>query len=256
MKGMGMDDPLMFKEIAAGTDLLQLEPGMYAVNCMERLSGENTEYCRNRRLTPDMITAFFSGVLLPYFVHNINNLMVGVMGNIDLAGMFMPDMDKVAPKLNSARASTGSVVDFIRDISVTNAPLSNGEVPWEDMNRVITTLKAACGRSVSTDGLDGLKFNEGIPCRNPGSLLNTVKGMGGWCVLCMGGNGSMDGTVGEGRISLRWERPPGSGKSHMPGAESASGVLFITGEMASASEYRLVVENWTDYTGRVTLAFK
>ncbi len=256
MKGMGMDNPLLFKEIAPGTDLLQLEPGMYAVNCADRFTGENTESSINRRFTPDMITAYFSGVLLPYFVHNINNLMVGVMGNLDLAEMFMPEIEKVAPKLNAARAATGSVVDFIRDISAIHAPLSEVEVSWEDLNRVITTLKAACGRSVSTDGLDRLKLHKGIPCGNSGSLLNTVRGMGVWCVLCMGGNGSVEGTVNEGRITLCWNRPPGSGKSHMPGGESASEVLNITGGMAVSAGYRLIVENWTDSTGTVTLAFE
>ena len=250
-----MNNPSIFREIEQGNDLLQLEPGLYRLNCHENLISETCEAYSSCKLSPETLSAFFSGVLLPFFLHNINNLMVGVMGNLDLAGMFMPDMEKVAPKLEAARSATGSVVDFIRDISQPPSSLGTCEIAADDFRRVFTTLKAACGRSVSTEGLDKLDLRAGTPCSDPLSLLNVLWGMGVWSVLCMGGNGSLDGQLSENLISLSWKRPPEAGKSHMPGPEKAPSVLAITGRYAVSSGYRLMVENWCDSSGTVILAY-
>lgn len=251
-----MNKAPVFREIEAGSDLSALEPGFYTVGCSGRFPRETVDSCLGCGLPDGFASGCFMGLLLPYFLHNVNNLMVGVVGNLDLASMFMPEMEKVVPKLTSARAATGSVVDFIRDIALVPGPSSGNRVSRAELEDALTLIKAACGRSVSTEGLEALHRKEGISCRDPLQLLNVLRGMGAWCVMCMGGSGRLSGSTEENRLSLSWVKPRTAGRSHMPGADTAPGILCIAGGLAVSAGYRLVVENWTDMDGKVTLAFE
>lgn len=239
-----METPPAIQEIEPGRGISGLEPGMYAAGCMNRFSGR--EYIGSA-CSPETARCLFAGTLLPYYLHNLNNLMVGVMGNLDLAGMFMPDISRVEPKMNAARAATGSVVDFIRDISGSFSDSTRSDL----LQRVLTRIRAACGRSVSFLDLDPRGENW-LDTGSPELLEEVLTGMGTWCVLCLGGSGTIRGETAEGTFSLEWKKPS-SGSSHMPGREQAAEVLRITGSLCLSGGFVLAVEDWTDAGGRITL---
>jgi hypothetical protein len=194
-------------------------------------------------------------MLMPYFMHNVNNLMVGVMGNLDLADMFMPRIDKVEPKLTAARAATSSVVEFIRDISDTGGSESLDIFQDRDLQTTLLTLRAACGRSVSTEGIDSMSLQTGVPCADPRKIKSILNGLATWTVICLGGSGSVEGTASSSGISFRWKRPAGAGKPHMPGGEDAASIPVMAGGLSKAAGMVLVVEEWTESAGGVSLVF-
>ncbi len=105
----------LFSEHDSPVKYDQLTAGMHVYNCKDRFHIETVEeYMAIGDLSNStgFCNGAFLGALLPYYLHSANNLLVGVLGNLDLAGMFMPDTDKVKPKLAGARVATGSVVEF------------------------------------------------------------------------------------------------------------------------------------------------
>ncbi len=251
-----MSEEPLFTELPPGTGLELLKPGMYTACCSGMFDPDSVRKHMGSHLSPGCCNGCFTGVLIPYFMHNINNLMVGVMGNLDLAGMFMPDMARVEPKISAARSSTGSVVDFIRDVSGVFFPGDLTSLTNEDLQKTLLLLKAACGRSVASQGIDGMVLRESPVCSSPVAVLCTLRGMAAWCVLCLGGNGTIGGEVSGSLITLRWSRPEGSGRPHMPGGETAGDILALAGGMAASAGNVLVVNRWTDMAGEVTIAFK
>ncbi len=246
----------IFREIDSGSDYSLLSPGLYSIGCgsridfqeiAEKISGLSSFSCLNN---------CFCGILLPFFLHNMNNLLVGVTGNIDLAGMFMPDISRVETKIDAARTATGSLVEYIRDISQTMFVDSGNLLSNECLKRAMILLRAAAGRSVSTKGVEGMKLEESVPCTDLSSLQAALNGMVSWCVISVGGSGSIGGSIKDSVINFNWQRPPGAGLPAMPGVEHITSVISITGALAFRAGCILVVENWTDYSGGISLVIK
>jgi hypothetical protein len=98
-----------------------------------------------------MLARAMEGNLLPLFVHNVNNLMVGAMGNIDLATLFSRDPDKCQSKLKDASAAMRRLSEFMSDLGAVSQQLPDREAPadWADLQSVLTMGRLACGRSVN-----------------------------------------------------------------------------------------------------------
>ena len=249
-----MADPLMLRRVQPGFEPEDAPPAFYF--CSEdRIDLEAAGKIMGAGITGELADSLFSGVLLPYFMHNANNLLVGVMGNLDLAGMFMPDAERVEPKLNAARTATGSVVDYIRTVtsSITGNP---GDSSRGSLAAPLNMIRAASGRSVMSESLGNLTGENalyGVDC----SLLSTVvRGMGTWCLLCLGGNGELRGNTGSRCMELEWKRPESAGRSHMPGGESAADVMAVTAGLAVSGGMTVFLEKWTDTEGKVSIVFK
>jgi len=249
-----MNNPGVFAEIEPETDPGVLEPGMYTVGCAGRFHRETVDALMRCSVSAELVSGCVTGFLMPYYMHNLNNLLVGVVGNLDLAEMFMPHTEKVAFRISEAKASASSVTGFIRSVSETLSSAGRFFNPEESFDKAISMLRAACGRSVRCDDLENMKTT-GLLSSKDQPCLNTVMAAAGvWCVLCLGGNGSINGITGSGKITFIWEKPSTSGRMHMPGSENASLILAMAGGLAGSRGYRLIVENWTDFTGTVTIA--
>lgn len=98
-----------------------------------------------------IVARAMEGKLLPLFVHNVNNLMVGAMGNIDLATLFSRDSNKCQAKLKDASAAMRRLSDFMADLGAVSQPLPEPDSPadWSDLQMVLTMGRLACGRSVN-----------------------------------------------------------------------------------------------------------
>ena len=251
-----MTDSPQFLEIKSPVQYGELSPGMYSAGCPGRFDTDATGslmHCSAQCTKPGLFNGTFLGIMLPYYLHNTNNLMAGVLGNIDLAGMFLPNLEKVEPKIIAARSATDSVVSFFRDIAEAVPAESCVSVGKEEIEKCLVLLNAACGRSVNSQGLEGLDTHVSLNCEDPLKAVAALNGMVAWVVVSLGGSGRVYGSSSTGRLGLGWSRPAGSGLSYMPGKENSASILAVAGGLAASAGMALVVENWTEEGGEVSL---
>lgn len=251
------DKPLLL-EIESPVNYTQLAPGMYTVNCPGMFDPENSEnhfMCASLKGNEGIYNSAFIGMLMPYFVHNANNLMVGVMGNLDLADIFMPDTEKVGPKLSAARNATNNVVEFLRDLSDSFPSDDCTAFTGDDVERSLVLIRSACGRSVSFEGPESADLAATLPCGSAAKATAALSGIAAWVVVSLGGMGTISYFSGGGKLTFRWARPEGCGKSHMPGSGNGAAILSLAGGLAASAGLALVVENYTKNGGEVSLVF-
>ncbi len=254
-----MTDKKVFQEIESPVQYSELSPGMYTVNCPGKFnSDEILKFVECAAVSRDsgFYNGAFMGIMLPYYLHNANNLMVGVLGNLDLAGMFMPNMEKVGPKVTGARTATGIVVDYLRNIAEAIPSDECVSLGGDVIGKSLTLLKAACGRSVNSTGLDSIDLTETFNCLHPSMAAAALNGMAAWVVISLGGSGSVTGYSSSERIGLKWSRSEGSGLPYMPGRENSDSVIAAAGGMAIAGGMALVIQNWNNHGGEVSLVVK
>ncbi len=185
-----------------------------------------------------LLVRAMEGMLLPLFVHNVNNLMVGVMGNLDLAALFTADADKCGEKLEGASQAMHSLSDFMSDLGGLSGSLPDGESPatWDDLGTVCTMGRLACGRSVSLDV---------APATLPsGRIFEDGRGLGGRTLrlICsaimaaalqtLGGCGSigLSADTAEPSVRMQWKR--GSAEQIRTG-DSDSAVTALAAAMSA-----------------------
>ncbi len=254
-----MTDNPVFKEIEASEDYSLLSPGLYSVNCPGKFDSPVIQHliqCASSIGEPAFFNGTYVGMMLPYYFHNANNLMVGVMGNLDLADMFMPDTEKVKPKLAGARTATGSVVEYIRDISSSIPSSDTLSLDHDSVKKCLILLKAACGRSVNCEGLEEIDMSGAIDCTNPSCAFASFLGISAWAVLSLGGSGTVSGSFSDKKLSIKWARAEGMGLSYMPGAENVSSILASAAGLALSAGMIFVVENCTENCWEVSLVTK
>ncbi len=205
----------------------------------------------NQRMTANS----FVGLLLPYHIHNINNMLVGVLGNAELASMFLPDnVNRAIPKVRDAAESAGGVTRFLRDLSEATHPnlerAANSVSPLARLARFITL---ACGRSIDTTGLSVLNSMAVPDSRDPAAAYGALLGMATWSVLCLGGTGLLTAESTENSVTLVWKRPTGAGKSMLPGCEMADTVICAAGGLAGRAGCLLRVRRNESVEGSATL---
>lgn len=205
----------------------------------------------NQRITVNA----FTGLLLPYHIHNINNMLVGVLGNTELASMFLPgDIDRAIPKVKEATEAAGAVTRFLRDLSESTHPnldrVAGGVSPLSKLGRLISL---ACGRSVETEDLQKLDSIQIPESRDPFAAFGALIGAGAWSVLCLGGAGTVGCDCREGAVVIRWERPPGSGEPMLPGSEMAATVVCAAGGLAGRAGCLLRVRQGSPRSGSASL---
>ena len=251
-----MADKLLFKEIETISDIASYSNGMFVIGCKNKFTEEQVTSIFQSAAQPDftdLCNSTFFGVLLPYFLHNINNKLVGVLGNIDLATMFIPNLDKVQIKLDSARVSTTSVIDYLRDISggiEQNEQSCFGESAFD---QCLELLKSACGRSVNIEGFEEIRLEKPINCLNSAKAVSSLKGLATWLIVSLGGSGKISVSIKQNNITMKWTKPEGVGLAHMPGSEQGSFILLLAGGLAVSAGFSFVVTKWTEIEGEVTI---
>ncbi len=251
-----MADKLLFKEIETIFDIASYSNGMFVIGCKNKFTEEQVASIFQSAAQPDfadLCNSTFFGILLPYFLHNINNKLVGVLGNIDLAAMFIPNLDKVQVKLDSARQSTTSVIDYLRDLSGNieqNEQSCFGEVAFD---QCLELLKTACGRSVNIEGFEEIRLGKPINCLNIAKAVSSLKGLATWLIVSLGGSGKISVSIKQNNITMKWTKPGGVGLTHMPGSEQGAFILLLAGGLAVSAGFSFVVTKWTEIEGEVTI---
>lgn len=205
----------------------------------------------NQRLTANS----FVGLLLPYHIHNMNNILVGVLGNAELASMFLPDnVNRAIPKVRDAVDSAGVLTRFLRDLSETTHPsLERASVAVSPLARLARFIALACGRSIDTGGLAPMESAELPRNRDPAAAYGALLGAGAWSVLCLGGNGAVTSFSDRGNPGILWRRPKGAGEPMLPGSEMAQSVICAAGGLAGRAGCLLRVEQVSSWEGSALL---
>ena len=137
------------------------------------------------------------GALVPRFVHNLNNRLLGVTGNIDLAEMYSDSSEKVSEKLTRARHAIAGVTRFVSDLHRFRPDA--GPCTSVTLEDIVGFASLACGRSI------GFESTSVIPAHLPLTDLEfrtLVIGMMSWAVTSCGGAGSISliSTATEGSV--------------------------------------------------------
>ncbi|MFO7949596.1 MAG: hypothetical protein R6U36_04420 [Candidatus Fermentibacteraceae bacterium] len=185
-----------------------------------------------------LLTRAMEGQLLPLLVHNVNNLMVGAMGNLDLATLFSGQGQRCSEKLEEASRAMHALSDFMSDLGGLSRTLPDAGVPagWDALQAVCTMGRLACGRSVSLEVTPSTLPAAGPMCE--GDCLDTrtlrlvCSSLMTAALLSLGGCGSIRLTVDADlpSIHLAWKRGTGDAT---PAADSAAIGATLAAAMVS-----------------------
>jgi|GEM_PF-3133889 len=164
-----------------------------------------------------ILTRAMEGQLLPLFVHNVNNLMVGAMGNLDLATLFSGQGQKCSEKLEEASRAMHALSDFMSDLGGLSRALPAAGAPagWEVLQTVCTMGRLGSGRSVNLEVVPPDLPVAGSICEGECLDARTVRlvcsSLMAAALLSLGGCGSIGLTVDAElpSIHLAWKRGQG-----------------------------------------------
>lgn len=185
-----------------------------------------------------LLTRAMEGQLLPLFVHNVNNLMVGAMGNLDLATLFSGQGKRCGEKLEEASRAMRALSDFMSDLGRLSRTLPDAGVPadWDALQTVCTMGRLACGRSVSLELTPSTLPAVGPMCEGDCLDARTMRlvcsSLMAAALLSLGGCGSIRLTVDADlpSIHLAWKRGKGDAT---PAADSDGIAATLAAAMVS-----------------------
>lgn len=217
------------------------------------------------RLVPDgpgrgLVARAMEGRLLPLFVHNVNNLMVGAMGNLDLARLFSDDADRCRDKLDDAASAMGRLSDFMSDLGRISQSLPDGGAPasWGDLRTVSTIGRLASGRSVSFH-VKPAELSPSLPVYNhslfSGRAFRSIcSGLVAAALLAVQGCGEieLDADPGIPSVGLRWKREKQDGA---PSADIGTSIHCLASAISClpSNSGALSIPSWNDRGGTAAL---
>jgi hypothetical protein len=174
-------------------------------------------------------------------VHSLNNLLFGLVGNLDLAAVSGPADPDSAGRLEAAREAAASLVERLESIARATSSMSGcggADSP------VLGALAAAAGRSV-TVSVDWPAWSSG--------MVPPLLGAGTACLLSVEGSGLVEGSTQGGRFVLRWSGArPACGRIS---TGSASVLLDWSAAVAQREGGCLAVESWSATGGCVSMTW-
>jgi hypothetical protein len=171
------------------------------------------------------------GSLVPSFVHNLNNCLVGILGNIDLAGLYTEDPGRSSERIADARKATMKIRDFLSEIVRYGSP--GGEWSPESVLDMAAVARLACGRSMTleTDGTAGLPVSLPVPDT---AFRAVTLGLLSWAVRSCSGAGRVRLLVrvrpGAVELTVSWVR---SGTTERGGPPLPGDIPSWAGPLAS-----------------------
>lgn len=198
-----------------------------------------------------------TGSLLPFFIHNLNNILARIMGNIELAKFSAGNSQKAGVKLEVALEGAEELGDFLEKLAMLSTS-KNDDSLWTSGNEaeLLELGRMSSGSSVEFNFTE----HENAPARIPvlRSSLNSVMGLIiASAVVSVNGCGRIDMEAGArgdwGCFDLQWE-------SHSRGAglcpdsfESSSTLLAMAAASSTRSGMVMMVDERNDDRGAVSL---
>ena len=148
------------------------------------------------------------GSLVTAFVHNLNNHLMGVMGNIDLAGLYPAGSEAATSKLSGALNASKRIKDFLSEL-VRFSPVE-GNWTLESLDGVTAVAELACGRSVTLETTGSDLLPDHLPLSDL-AFRALMFGLLSWAVRACAGAGKVRIDVSAGKADavfcVSWESP-------------------------------------------------
>ncbi len=198
-----------------------------------------------------------TGSLLPFFIHNMNNILATIMGNIELAGFQCGRTDKMKEKLSLALQGTEELRSFLERLSVYSTPDDN-EREWAPGNKADVTeiSQMSCGTSVKFT----YEEKSGIPSRIPvrKNLMNLLTGLiTASATISVNGCGSVEMSVSPKwdavEFRVNWNSSTKSSGLCSNSLDSAADLLNRAVLMASCAGLSFRLEAWNSEGGSASL---
>ncbi len=196
------------------------------------------------------------GMLLPFFVHNMNNILTQVMGNLELAGLFSADPGKMSGKLETALEGTTRFRDFLSSLGAG----ASAEGPWSPSceRSVLEMGRMSSGTAVEFE-CDMEPFSQQetqVGCMEMGAVLGALIGCS---TLCVRGCGSVRvesrRRSGSMEVSIGWRAKPSGSRSHVPGMEACRGMLATASALAPPAGIAVRLGPWEEVSGEIALLY-
>lgn len=198
-----------------------------------------------------------AGALLPFFVHNMNNLLARIMGNTELARIYADRPDTAGEKLDSAMAGVEELRDFVQRLARMSMVLDD-DSDWtaERLEGLERTGMMLSGRAVDFTFERGEDTPERIPTP-AGRLDLAVTLAAASATMKVNGCGriaiSVSGDGGYLRFSIDWESKPGQAGLLSGTDESSLELLSTAAAWSAFCGFRLLIHRWNGREGKVSL---
>ncbi len=208
-------------------------------------------------VNPNCILWERTGSLLPFYIHNMNNILARIMGNVELAELHSGRTGKVKEKLSIALEGTEELRSFLERLSVYSIP-DDDESEWTSGSEaeILAFSQMSSGNSVKFT----YEEKSGVPGKLPvrKNLLNLLTGLfAASATISVNGCGSVDMSVspqGEAlEFRVNWNSSTKSSGLCSNSMDSAADLLNRAALMAFYAKLSFRLGAWKSEGGSVSL---
>ncbi|MCK4505841.1 MAG: hypothetical protein KAW14_09500 [Candidatus Aegiribacteria sp.] len=209
-----------------------------------------------------MFSNFFmwerTGALLPFFIHNMNNILARIMGNIELAEFHSGNVSKVKDKLAIALEGAEDLRNFLEKLSAHSSCYGNHDDLWTPGNEkaVLEMGHMSSGTSVEFT----CTKSDDIPDRLPVKrwILNSLIGiLSAAATISVNGCGAVHMEVSRIRetvnFTIKWNRSSRDNLSEWKMLSTAD-LIATAAVLASHSGVIFRLDEWSVTRGDVYIA--
>ncbi|MBN2586890.1 MAG: hypothetical protein JXR55_06325 [Candidatus Fermentibacteraceae bacterium] len=230
--------------------------GEFALKVLEAIPGYHLTL---RRESSGLLMPLWqnTGALLPFFVHNMNNILARIMGNTELAQMYAEKSETVRDKLAGALAGVEDLREYIQRLAELSATENDGSAWRPDrLKGIERTGRMFSGRSVDFSFERSNGFPVEIPC--PACHLDLTVGLAAACAAVMvNGCGSIhikaEGHGGCAMFSVNWGARPGRSGLLTDSETSAVELMATAAACCARFGFTLVIGQCSGMEGEVSV---
>jgi hypothetical protein len=199
----------------------------------------------------ELLPRLCRGVLMPLFLHNLSNLLVGVVGNLDLAAMYPPGSENTSKKLAEGKQAATEVRKYLEGMAGLDSGSSaryRSATAWAD---ALELLSLARGRSTGIEAAGGP-----APGQDPPAARAVACAAAAVSLLYLRGAGSIRMTSpGPGRLEFEWRRPEGGALD--PTWHAAAPSLAVQAfTVAVTSGISISIPGWAASSGSIHIGWE
>ncbi len=233
-----------------------MRTGEFAIKVLEAIPGYHLTLRRESSLLR-MPLWQNTGALLPFFVHNMNNILARIMGNTELAQIYAEKPETVRDKLAGALSGVEDLRGFIQRLAELSATANAGSAWRSDrLQGIERTGRMFSGRSVefSFEISDGFPVALSCPA---GHLDLTVELAAACAAVMVNGCGRIHMKAGEhdgcAMFSVSWGAKPGRSGLLIDSETSAVELMATAAACCARFGFTLVLGQWSDREGEVSV---
>ncbi len=198
-----------------------------------------------------------TGTLMSFLVHNMNNVLTRIMGNVELATLFSGDPDKQAEKLEIAVEGSETMRDILSDISKYSKVIEDDGEVWctAYLDSLLKMAEMSAGNSVEMT-VRGIEDNVQFPVQRL-KYDSMLGAMFATATLSVAGNGGMEISLQKTEysigISIDWTSQKSDDEIAKSFYERALVLMRTLAVLAPSAGTAYVIEHWSRTTGRSLL---